>query len=212
MLSIRSGKLCFSVSEDGRRVEWAADGLPLRQSENADFWRAYGDDGYEKEMTVRSSKQSGRVTLTDGVLRVEYDRLVADNGRIFDTTLVIFVSTEVNTYEGFSFEATVSNRCDVRLNELQLPFVDLDTACDENRANDVFYHIDGLGRTIANPWEQVRRSNHTEYIASDNHVVWNAMRYPGDAAMGWFGLQTGGHFLYMGRHDPQLKICVFSVQ
>ena len=102
MLSIRSGKLCFSVSEDGSRVEWAADGLPLRQSENADFWRAYGDDGYEKEMTVRSSKQIGKATLEDGVLRVEYDRLVADNGRIFDTSLVISVSTEVNTYEGFA--------------------------------------------------------------------------------------------------------------
>lgn len=211
MLTIRAGKLSFSVSEDGSEILWNAQGLPLRQSEKADLWRAYGDDGYEKEMTVRSSNQIGKAVLEDGVLRIVYDRLVADNGRIFDTTLSVTVSVEVNTHQGFAFDATLSNRCDVRINELQLPFVDLDTACDENRANDVFYHIDGLGRIIPNPWEQVRRANHTEYIASDNHVVWNAMRYPGDAAMGWFGLQSGGHFLYMGRHDPKLKICVLSV-
>ena len=171
MLSICAGKLTFSVSENGNRVQWYSKGLPLRQSENADFWRAYADDGYEKEMTIRSYAQEGKASLKDGVLTVVYDRLVADNGRVFDIGLTVTVKKAVNTYEGFLFGATVSNRCDVRLNELQLPFVDLDTACDENRANDVFYHIDGLGRTIANPWEQVRKANHTEYIASDNHVV-----------------------------------------
>lgn len=211
MISLQSGKLTFSVSEDARQIAWTAEGLPLRQSENADFWRAYADDGYEKEMTLRSSDQIGRVSCTDDSITVIYDELVGIHGRRFDTTLKVVVSLCCHIHGGFKFSATLENRDDARINELQLPFMDLSVACDENRSNDVFYHIDGLGRKIENPWETVRRQSHTEYIASDNHVVWNAMRYPGDAAMGWFGLQTGGHFLYMGRHDPKLKICVLAV-
>lgn len=211
MHSLTSGKLTFSIDEKAQNIRWSAAGLPLCQSENADFWRAYGDDGYEREMTVCSSFQTGTVTLKDDALCIVYDKLIANNGRVFDMTLTVTVRACISTYAGFLFGATVSNRCDVRLNELQLPIADLDTACDVNREKDVFYHINGLGSTIENPWEMVRKISHTEYMSSDNHVVWNAMRYPGDAAMGWFGLQSGNHFLYMGRHDPELKICVLSV-
>ncbi len=211
MLSLTSGKLTFSIDNNAKKIKWSANELPLCQSEHADFWRAYGDDGYEREMTIRSSNQNGTVRLEADTLVITYDRLVADNGREFDTSLTITIQACVHTHAGFLFGATVSNRCDVRLNELQLPFVDLDTACDTNRANDVFYHANGLGAIIHDPWETVRRTSHTEYMSSDNHVVWNPMRYPGDTAMAWFGLQSGDHFLYMGRHDPELKICVLSV-
>jgi len=211
MFSITSDKLHFSIDSNAQHIIWTADGLPLKQSEHADFWRAYGDDGYEREMTIRSSNQNGRVTCTNDGLLISYDQLIADNGRVFDTSLTITIRACINTYPGFLFGATVTNRCDVRLNELQLPFVDLDTACDENRSADTFYHANGLGAIIQNPWETVRRTSHTEYMSSDNHVVWNPMRYPGDTAMAWFGLQSNDHFLYMGRHDPELKICVLSV-
>ena len=33
-------------------MSWSADDTPLRQSENADFWRVFMDDGYEREVKV----------------------------------------------------------------------------------------------------------------------------------------------------------------
>ena len=209
--TLRSGSLAFTVSGDARSCRWAAEGTPLVQSENADFWRAYLDDGYEREMTVRSSLQRGKVTRKGETLTVEYTRLVADCGKCFDVGLTIEIRSCVSTYPGFSFTAGVRGCAGVRVNELQLPFVDLFKACDEVRENDVFYHVNGLGWTINDPWERIKKTCHTEYISSDNHVIWNAMRYPGDAAMSWFGLSSGGKFLYMGRHGKELKICVMAV-
>lgn len=211
MLSLKSGKLEFFISEDAGVYGWRAEGTPFALTRGGDFWRAYADDYYEREMTVRSSAQRGRVTKDGNALTVEYVSLTADNGRSFDVSLTVTITAKTETYEGFLFAAEIENRGDARINELQLPFFDLEHACDENRENDVFYHANGLGWTIKNPWERVRKTSHTEYIASDNHVVWNAMRYPGDAAMAWFGLQTGGNFLYVGRHDPELKICAMAV-
>lgn len=210
MLTLTSGPLVFSVSEDGRTVGWSSPGTALRQSEGADFWRAYLDDGYEREMTVRSSKQTGVVRAEGQTLRIEYPCLVAENGRRFDITLTVTVSACVSTYPGFRFDGTVTNRCAVRLNELQLPLVDLSSACGAEREKDVLCHCNGLGSTVENPWERIKKTCHTEYISSDHHQIWNAMRYPGDAAMCWFGLQTGGRFLYVGRHDPALKVCALA--
>ena len=209
-LTLSSGGLVFSVSENARDCRWAAEGAPMEQSENADFWRAYLDDGYEREMVVRSSRQQGRASLEGDTLKVEYEKLVNDAGREFGVSLTVTVRACVSTYEGFLFSASVRGCPGVRVNELQLPFIDLCKACDDVRENDVFYHVNGLGWTIKDPWERIKKTCHTEYISSDNHVIWNAMRYPGDAAMSWFGLQTGGRFLYMGRHDKELKICVMA--
>ncbi len=211
MFTLTSGKLTFAVSEDASCVEWSASGLPLRQSPDADFWRAFLDDGYYMEMKVSSSRQKGQVSLQDGVMTIAYDSLVGDDGRVFDINLKITVKVATQKYAGFLFSAEIENNSDARLNELMLPLVDLANACDENRENDVFYQIEGLGRKFPNPWDSIRKKSHTEYIAADQFVVWNSQRYPGDGAMGWIGLETGGHFLYLGRHDPKLKICVLSV-
>ena len=210
MLSLKSGDLVFEISEDARVHRWAAQGTALESSENADFWRAYTDDGYEREMTVRSSRQTGKAVLEDDRITVVYGSLTGDNGRVFDVTLTVEITACVSTYPAFCFNAKLTNRGNARVNELQLPFVDLAHGCGENREADLFYHANGLGWKIRNPWERVRNS-HTEYIASDNHVVWNTMRYPGDAAMSWFGLESGGKFFYMGRHDDKLKVCALAV-
>ena len=210
MLSLSSGNFVFSIDENAGSHRWEAPGTDFQTSPGGDFWRCYTDDGYEREMTVRSSAQKGRATLENGVITVEYDRLVGDNGRIFDIGLTITVAAKTETYAGFEFNAKTENRGDARLNELQLPFIDMAHACGGERGEDVLYHMNGLGWRIEDPWEKIRRTSHTEYIASDNRVIWNSMRYPGDAAMSWFGLESGGKFLYLGRHDDKLKICVLS--
>lgn len=211
MLFLECNNLKFSINDLGNTIKWESSGTPLKQSENADLWRAYVDDGYEREMTVRSSKQCGRAIMVGDMITVVYDELVADNGRVFNTSLTVTIRKATVSHEGLLFGATVENHSDARINELQLPFVDLECACDEDKSRDVFYHANGLGAVIKSPWETIRRTSHTEYITSDNHVVWNAMRYPGDAAMSWFGLQSGGRFLYMGRHADELKVTVLSV-
>ncbi len=118
MFVLQADKLSFSISDDGRAVEWCAPGLPLRQSDDADFWRAYLDDGYHREMRVRSSLQIfGRVQKTcPDALVVHYDRLVGDDGREFDMTLDVHMKVAVSTYPGLECYASVENRDAARLN------------------------------------------------------------------------------------------------
>ncbi|MBR4799066.1 MAG: hypothetical protein IK047_02265, partial [Clostridia bacterium] len=97
MLSLKSGDLVFEISEDARSHRWEAPGTALESSENADFWRAYLDDGYEREMTVRSSRQTGRAVLNGDCLTVVYDSLTGDNGRVFDVTLTVEITACVST-------------------------------------------------------------------------------------------------------------------
>ncbi len=209
MLSLTSGPLTFHLSENGNRVGWTSPGTCLRESPDADFWRCYADDGYEREMTVRSSRQNGRAVLQGNVLTVVYDRLVSDGGRSFSVRLTLTVRAETSVRPGFLFSASFENgpESSVRINELQMPLMDLSHGCGEDNGSDVLYQMNGLGWKTPDPWNRIKRVCHTEYIASDNHVVWNSMRYPGDAAMSWFGLQTGNRFLYLGRHSPVLHIC-----
>ena len=58
MNTLCAGKLQFSISDDAKEIAWSAEGLPLKQSANADFWRAYMDDNYRREMRVRSCLQT----------------------------------------------------------------------------------------------------------------------------------------------------------
>ena len=66
MKTLCAGKLQFSISDDAKRIAWSAKDLPLRESRGADFWRAYMDDNYRREMRVRSSLQThGRGEVID---------------------------------------------------------------------------------------------------------------------------------------------------
>lgn len=212
MPTLTSGPLTIRLSDDASSVAWSSPDSFLLESPQADFWRCYADDGYEREMTVRSSRQCGKAVLEGDTLTVVYDRLIADSGRIFDVGLTVTITACTTVRPGFLFRGRVDNRSadGVRINELQLPLVDLAHGCGEKNEDDVLFQMNGLGWKTPNPWDRIRKVCHTEYIASDNHVVWNAMRYPGDAAMCWFGLQTGSRFLYLGRHSPVLRICALA--
>ncbi|MBQ3928440.1 MAG: hypothetical protein II710_07355 [Clostridia bacterium] len=211
MFVLQADKLSFSISDDGRAVEWCAPGLPLRQSDDADFWRAYLDDGYHREMRVRSSLQFfGRVQKTGpDALVVHYDRLVGDDGREFDMTLDVHMKVAVSTYPGLECYASVENRDAARLNEIQLPLIDLASGCDTDRSRDILYRMNGFGDTVPNPWTALK-SYHTEYIAADDKQIWCALPYPSACSMAWFGLQTGGHFLYLGQQDTRYETLLLT--
>ena len=97
MLSLRSGNLVFEISGDAGAHRWMAEGTDLEVSPGADFWRAYLDDGYEREMTVLSSGQRGKAALEGDVITVVYDSLKGVNGRVFDVKLTVTVAKCVST-------------------------------------------------------------------------------------------------------------------
>ena len=160
-------------------------------------------------MSVCTSGTDAASGLADRLV-IMYDRLVTASGRVLDASLTITVTACVSTCPGFLFEASIENHGSVRINELMLPLIDLACGCGEDRLADVLLEPDGLGARLTDPWNQIRKKYHSEYICSDEHVVWDSYRYPGGAAMAWFGLETGGYFLYLGRHADDLKIKVLS--
>lgn len=202
--TIQAGKLKFQLNEDGSRVLWSAVGLPMKNQEQADFWRVHLDDGYYRSMTVRSSRQKGVVRQAENELIISYTHLTADGGREFDIAFTVHVKAAMHTYESLEMWAEVDNHSEARLNELQLPFVDLSVIGDEKREQDIFYRMNGLGEKVENPWNELKKY-HTEYMSADYDEIWDPIQYPCLAAMCWFGIQSGGHFLYVGRHDNQFR-------
>ena len=206
---IKAGKLKLQISADANRVLWSADGLPMENQEQADFWRVHLDDGYYRSMTVRSSRQKGVVSECENGLTVSYSRLIGDDGREFDIAFTVYIKAVKHTYESLEMWAEVENRSAARLNELQLPFIDLSVIGDTKRNQDVFYRMNGLGEKIENPWDALKRF-HTEYMSADYDEIWDTVQYPCAASMCWFGIESGGHFLYVGRHDKQFRSATLS--
>ena len=195
-------ELRFLVSDDASRAEWILPGTSLKATEGGDFWRIIADDGYYMEMTVKSSDQKGRVVRADGVTSIVYDNLVTDTGRSLDATLTLTVK---EIAEGLEFSSEIQNRGNVRINELEYPYVDMNKLAGE-RKNDVLYRPRGLGERIANPWKALE-SAHTEYMSSDYNEIKSTIMYPRPATMTWMGLQSGEYFLYIGKHDERTHAC-----
>lgn len=207
--SIKAGKLQLQISEDAAAIEWSAQGLPLQNKKQADFWRVHLDDGYYRSMTVRSSRQKGSVYETENGLAITYLQLTGDDGRVFDIEFTVHITVAKHPYESLEMWAEMDNHSNARLNELQLPFVDLTVIANTVREQDVLYKMNGLGEKIINPWEALKKS-HTEYMAADYDEIWNTVQYPCEASMCWFGVESGGHFLYVGRHDNQFRTATLS--
>lgn len=68
-----------------------------------------------------------------------------------------------------------------------------------------------MGERIVNPRDFVRKSCHTEYMAADYCNIWQSNVYPAPLSMCWFGVQSGGYFLYLARKDDRFRICSLNV-
>ncbi|HOP11166.1 MAG TPA: DUF6259 domain-containing protein [Oscillospiraceae bacterium] len=193
-------QLNFTVSPNGDRLIWSAKDLPLCGRQNTDFWRLMLDDGYRREMTVKSSEQTGCVTVNGNTTTITYDHVIGTDGRRFEVTLTLRI---VQNKDALFFESEISNHDAARVNEFQYPYIDLGTVCDEVRENDVLVRPNGLGERIKNPWAALENT-HTEYMSADYHEIKSILLYPRPASMSWFGIESAGNFLYIGRHD---KLC-----
>jgi hypothetical protein len=196
-------KLNYQINASANRMTWSAPGLPLRGETQADFWRLHLDDGYHKEMMVKSSQQSGSVQVLGKETRIRYDGVCSTEGTCFRIGLTLHILDRNDTLE---CRADVENQEDVRINEVQFPFIDLSVLCDEDRESDVLYRPLGIGERVRNPWKALD-GGHTEYMAADYNEIWSPMLYPRPASMAWFGVESGGHFLYLGRHDEEFRLC-----
>jgi hypothetical protein len=200
---IKTDKLIFKINKDATEYSWSSDKLPLKNAENHDFWRLHLDDGEYRELTVRSRNQKGIVEGIENGLIIKYQKLVADDGRAFEIDLAVNI---IKKNENLEVWAEVYNHDDIRVNEVQVPFMELSVIGSENREKDILYRCNGLGERIQNPWEALK-SAHTEYKSADYNQIWSTITYPFPSSMGWLGIESGNHFLYIGRHDEQFRVC-----
>jgi len=195
-------KLLFYISDNADAAGWSLPGTSLRSTDGGDFWRIIADDGYYMEMTVKSSQQKGSVVREGDTLTVTYDKLLTDTGRELDVTLTLTVK---NTEEGLEFCSEINNRGDVRINELEYPYIDMNKLVGD-RKDDVLIRPRGLGERMQNPWKALE-SAHTEYMSSDYNEIKSTLMYPRPATMTWMGVQSGEYFLYVGKHDARTHAC-----
>ncbi len=196
-------KLQFWVNDEGNRVRWSCAGTPLCNRPNADFWRLMADDGYYMDMQIKSSMQRGRVTVSDNITVIRYDKLVNDWGREFDISLTLTVTA---LEDRLVFDSKIENRDEkTRADELQYPYFEVSQLCGRQE-EDVLLRPNGLGERIENPWHALRDA-HTEYMSADFYDIKATLSYPRPATMSWFGIQSGKHFVYMGRHDARTRLC-----
>ena len=201
---MNQNKLTFSVNKCGNAAIWAAEGLPTHAREDGDFWRIMMDDGYYREMPVYSRDQIAEsITTEKGKTTVVYNGLVGRDGRKFDVVLKLTVK---DAGDMLTFDAEIENRDEARVNELEYPYVDLSVIANEEYRKDVLYRPNAMGERIENPRAALAKS-HTEYMSADYEDIKSTLAYPRPATMAWMGVESAGHFLYIGRHDPEFRAC-----
>ena len=187
-----------------------AEGFNPVYRENGDFWRLhldYGKAGYPRELGVYSHLQDTPETIkTEDGLRIIYDSVKAEDGSVHDIKLTL----EVKNADGMlSFSATMENCSDVRLNELQYPFLDYVSLNGELK-DDVLYLPNGLGRRIPDPHRYVGFC-HTEYMGADYKNIKALFEYPAALSMPWLVMESGNRSLYMGCHSEVCRWATFTL-
>lgn len=200
-------ELKISINEQGNCYAMKVEGTKLSASSSADFFRVMIDDGYLKEINVPSHVQKGNVERKDNETIISYPCLFDENGRRFEVGLTLFIR---ETDEGYTFSSRINNNDDVRVNEVQFPFLDFSSFCNEDKELDTLYRAKGMGERIRDPWKALE-SGHTEYMAADYKEIWTPLMYPRPSSMAWHGMQSGERFFYMGRHSQEYKTCVMNV-
>lgn len=187
----------------------SADFTPVMH-EGGDFWRLHLDHCkycMNRELGVYSHEQTPvRVESANGKTVIEYDKVVAEDGSVYEIGLTFFIEERDGA---LYFSAKIKNDADIRVNELQYPFFEFDSI-NGSFAEDTLYLPNGLGQRVPNVHAYVE-SNHTEYMAADYKNIWKCLNYPAPLSMPWYALQSGKYCLYMGSHIEKGKLHTFCV-
>lgn len=204
---VHAGKLLFEISDTAADARFSAGEFGCASPAHTDFFRLHLDDGMQRDLTVHACDQRGVVSGSDDDLVITYRSLVAEDGTEYPITLQLHMKTVGVTMECY---AVVENHADIRVNEVQFPMVPLSFIADRERTRDTLYWPCGLGQRIRNPWAWVQKG-HSGYMTADYDTVWQTSTYPFPLSMAWYGIESAGHFLYLGRHDPQNRTCSLSL-
>ncbi len=205
--------LQFDICQNGSFTFWSDEFHPILTG-GGDFWRMFLDNGENREIGVYSSAQipthvkKGKDTVT-----IVYDGVIAEDMQRYDIPFTIYITAVDGVLH---FSSDIENRDDIRVNEVQLPFIDFDTI-SSNTEDEILYVPDGLGRRYKNPRKFVETNFHTEYMSADYKNIWFSATYPSSAfsaaalSMPWIGIQSGANFIYVGKHDEFFRIHNFSI-
>jgi len=198
-------KLRYIVSDDTKTTSFLYDEVCPMIASNSDFWRVHLDNGKNREIEVCSSQQCGTVVKKVDETVVSYDRLIGEDNVTYHISLEVHIVQKGN---GLEFYSVIQNNDTVRVNEMQLPFLQLEKIHSETD-KEVLYLPIGLGMKRSNPRNFIKNSCHTEYMAADYKNIWYMNLYPSPLTMSWMGVQSGDYYLYMSRLDEDAKICTF---
>ncbi len=204
---LQTKNLQFAIEENGTGAGFIITGKEGAAVRTSDYFRLILDDGLRTEIPVMSHKQTGVAKMVGDKLVVTYDKLVSEYGDTYDVKLTVTVEIE-NGMLKFT-PAVKNNTKNVRINECFCPLADFNELYGEEK-DDVIYFPNGLGTRVENPWKFMKDMTSVWYQHDEYEVFWH-YHYP-RATMGWFGIESNGHFLYVGRHDEKARHCFMTVK
>ncbi len=206
-MKLETKYLSFNINTDATDVYFAIAGKEEAAAHGSDFWRLILDDGMRTEIPVISAMQKGNVSKGEDTVTIEYDSLLSEYGDRYDIYFKITVEKDKDGM--LVFTPYIENGSDARVNECFCPLCDF-TELFGDKTGDIIYMPNGLGQRVEDPWEYLRSMTYKYYFHDEREVFWH-LHYP-RATMGWFGIESSGKFLYVGRHDKEFRHCFLTVK
>ncbi len=199
--------LNFEMDENGENAGFIIRGKEDDAAHGSDYFRLILDDGMRTEIPILSHKQTGKATMDGNRLVVTYEKLVSEYGDTYDVKFTVTVEIEDGLLK---FTPAVENNTkNVRINECFCPLADFNSLYGDKK-DDIIYFPNGLGTRVVDPWKFLSDMTSIWYHHDDTEVFWH-YPYP-RATMGWFGVESNGHFLYAARYDEQARYCFMTVK
>ena len=204
---LQTKNLQFAIDENGANAGFIITGKEDAAVRTSDYFRLILDDGLRTEIPIMSSKQTGTAKTVGDKLVITYDKLVSEYGDTYDVKFTVTVEIENGM---FKFTPALKNNTkNVRINECFCPLADFNELYGEEK-DDVVYFPNGLGTRVENPWKFMKDMTSVWYQHDEYEIFWH-YHYP-RATMGWFGIESNGHFLYVGRHDEKARHCFMTMK
>ena len=206
-MNLQTKFLSFEIDENGGNAGFIIRGKEDSAARGSDYFRLILDDGLRTEIPIMSHKQTGKAVMDGDKLVITYDKLVSEYGDTYDVKFTVTVEVEDGL---FKFTPAVENNTkDVRINECFCPLADFNELYGEKK-DDIIYFPNGLGTRVEDPWKFLKNMTSVWYQHDEYEVFWH-YHYP-RATMGWFGVESNGHFLYVARYDDKARHCFMTVK
>lgn len=205
MFTIHAKNLCFNVNDHASTGAFSSvDGI--MRGYVSDFWRILIEKDGE-QLQLSSARQQGDVTFCGNeCMRIMYPQLFDDYGNEYAITLTIEVCVEKY---GLAFRSDLRNNTrDVTVLQCSCPIARQGRFYGK-KEKDCLYIPVGLGQRIENPWivrQQLTNVLNPYFRKVTNEAWLYQFSYPG-CSMAWMGVESQGHFFYMGQHDDRAGNC-----